>query len=247
LHRSSFISFSRTTALGVQSLSSPWATLASSRQPKDDHLTVPNNSAQSRIVEINSPAELATFLHQDDALCVIKFHAAWCKSCQRFGLKYQGLAHKYKSSSNVRFASIEFGANMVMCRKLGIKRLPTIHMYQKDKGKIDAFCCGPKKFPMLLERLKRHMETLELESRFSEFTDTLEEGSQLLASVAPESTAATTTQESPTEMAGILQETMMEQDVNDSLETKISIQKTSRGRRQAMQNNQKSWWKRILP
>jgi len=134
-----------------------------------------------------------------------------------------------------------------MCRKLGIKRLPTIHMYQKDKGKIDAFCCGPKKFPMLLERLKRHMETLELESRFSEFTDTLEEGSQLLASVAPESTAATTTQESPTEMAGILQETMMEQDVNDSLETKISIQKTSRGRRQAMQNNQKSWWKRILP
>ena len=46
---------------------------------------------------------------------------------------------------------------MALCKSLGIKKLPTVHIYQKGKGQLDAFPCGPKKFAMLVERLEHHL------------------------------------------------------------------------------------------
>ena len=46
----------------------------------------------------------------------------------------------------VRLASIEFGANTSLCRALGIKRLPYVHIYKSPVGRIADFSCGPSKF-----------------------------------------------------------------------------------------------------
>ena len=171
-----------------------------------------------------------------------RFHAAWCKSCQRFGLKYQGLAnHKTDwiaaDSSTVvregqaRFGSIEYGANMDICRKLGIKRLPTVQMYQKRKGLLQGFACGPKKFPLLLERLEYNLHKIETRQHEQEFASILEQGNELMASTTANGAVAESSNSD--EMAVALNE-MMEQEANGSLESKASI-------------NKKSWWRKIVP
>jgi hypothetical protein len=128
--------------------------------------------------EINSPEELRDFLNQDDRICVIKFHATWCKSCQRMGLKYQGYANKHgdwvqgqgRSGCDVfndpddyerevlkdgeyRFGSIEINSNAGMCKELGINKLPYIHIYSKGE-QLSGFPCGPARFYRLREQLE---------------------------------------------------------------------------------------------
>jgi thiol-disulfide isomerase/thioredoxin len=92
-----------------------------------------------------------------------RFHASWCKSCQKVGVKYRQLAldvtdvydrdNNLVKTGKVRFATVEFGANPQLCRGLNIKRLPYIHMYKGSLGKIAEFPCGPLKFPNLVEKL----------------------------------------------------------------------------------------------
>jgi thioredoxin-like negative regulator of GroEL len=154
-----------------------------------------------------------------------RFHAAWCKSCQRFGLKFQGLANQKtdwiqdRDSSIVqhgamRFGSIEFGANTGMCRTLDIKRLPTVHFYRKGE-QLDGFACGPSKFPRLVETMEHF---LQRQSQHDSFAETLAQGEELIRNSG--------------QVAGILQE-MMEAQANGTLESKTAKKTTS----------SKAWWK----
>ena len=157
----------------------------------------------------------------------IRFHAAWCKSCQKFGHKFQGLANQktdWVDSDNqivkegpVRFGSIEFGANTGMCRNLKIKRLPTVHFYQNGE-QLDGFPCGPSKFPILLEKIDQY-----LQPDSSSLEAILKQGDQLMNS---------------SEVAGVLEQ-MMEQEANGVLDAPKT---KSKGAKQ----NKKSWWN-ILP
>ena len=54
---------------------------------------------------------------------------------------------------DLRFASVEYAANLDMCKSLGIKKLPTVYIY-KSGQLVDNFPCGPKKMPLLLEKLE---------------------------------------------------------------------------------------------
>lgn len=67
---------------------------------------------------------------------------------------------------NVRLASIEFGANTSLCRALGIKKLPYVHIYKSPVGRIANFSCGPSKFPMLEEKLAAFMQMSNEELKF---------------------------------------------------------------------------------
>lgn len=110
-----------------------------------------------------------------------RFHASWCKSCQAFGVKFRklGLEHadvldergELVQSGNVRLASIEFGANTALCRALGIKRLPYIHIYKSPVGRITDFSCGPSKFPMLEEKLATYLSMSVQELKFEKEMD----------------------------------------------------------------------------
>ena len=110
-----------------------------------------------------------------------RFHASWCKSCQKFGVQFRKLgldvADVYEGGTlvkpgDVRLASIEFGANASLCRALGIKKLPSVHIYKRSAGKISGFSCGPSKFPLLVEKvdsyLKMSTEELVFEKNMDE-------------------------------------------------------------------------------
>eukprot|EP00547_Thalassionema_nitzschioides_P004847 CAMPEP_0194211742 /NCGR_PEP_ID=MMETSP0156-20130528/11075_1 /TAXON_ID=33649 /ORGANISM="Thalassionema nitzschioides, Strain L26-B" /LENGTH=222 /DNA_ID=CAMNT_0038939389 /DNA_START=198 /DNA_END=866 /DNA_ORIENTATION=+ len=146
------------------------------------------------VVHIESEDEYHKFLEEDNRLCVIKFYASWCKSCQKFGVKFRHLAtqegdvfnsdNQLVQSGRVRFAEIEFGANTKLCRSLKIKRLPSVHIHKGSVGQLAAFPCGPSKFPILESKLDSFLgmtdEELKLEIQNKEFSDITDEiGSEL--------------------------------------------------------------------
>jgi len=118
---------------------------------------------QSKISVVASYDDFFKVLAEDERLTIIKFHATWCKSCQKFGLKFRKLAYEYGDRigengkvlerGQVRFAEVEFAANADLCRSLGVKRLPYIHMYRGSEGLLNEFACGPKHFHLVCEAL----------------------------------------------------------------------------------------------
>jgi thioredoxin-like negative regulator of GroEL len=156
-----------------------------------------------------------------------RFHAAWCKSCQRFGVKFQCLANQktdwiqdnYGSIVQhgvMRFGSIEFGANTGMCRTLEIKRLPTVHFYRKGE-QLDEFACGPSKYPRLIETMEQLLQR-QKQAQHDNFVSTMQQGEELIRSSG--------------QVAGILQQ-LMEQQANGTLESKTATTKKT---------SNKAWW-----
>jgi len=136
-----------------------------------------------KIVKIESSEDYINFLKEDDRICVIKFYASWCKSCQKFGVKFRNMAKEegdiiYTKSQElikpgrVRFAEIEYSSNVELCRSLSIKRLPNVHLYKGEVGQLAAFPCGPSKFPILESKLESFLamsdEEIELEKKLEE-------------------------------------------------------------------------------
>ena len=81
------------------------------------------------------------------------------------GAKFRQLANTYADKvdengdvlerGTVRFAMVEYGANVRLCKSFGIKKLPYVQMYKAPLGKLSEFVCGPKFFD---ERLKDRLE-----------------------------------------------------------------------------------------
>mmetsp|Transcript_13993 Transcript_13993/g.18374 ORF Transcript_13993/g.18374 Transcript_13993/m.18374 type:complete len:278 (-) Transcript_13993:286-1119(-) len=144
-----------------------------------------------KITTVNSLDEFLEFIQEDDRLCVIKFHASWCKSCQKFGVQFRHIAMEngdkvnsdgiVATTGNVRFAQVEFGANTILCKSLGIKKLPTVHFYKQPHGKLTGFPCGPKKFDLLVETLEEYKGMTDEELKLKK---ELEEGDALLDTIA---------------------------------------------------------------
>jgi thioredoxin-like negative regulator of GroEL len=109
-----------------------------------------------KIVRITTHEEYVTFLHEDDHICIIKFYADWCKSCQKFGIKYRHLAHEM--GGNVRFAEVEYTASAQLCKTLKVNKLPTCHIYRRGKGKIVDMTCKPSLFHLVVDELNRVLD-----------------------------------------------------------------------------------------
>lgn len=68
---------------------------------------------------------------------------------------------------NVRFAQVEYGANVRLCKSFGIKKLPYVQMYKAPMGKIADFVCGPKYFEeRLTSRLDKYLSMTDEEIKF---------------------------------------------------------------------------------
>jgi hypothetical protein len=91
--------------------------------------------------------------------------------------------HPYNHSQllkrgDVRFAEVEFGANAELCRSLGIKKLPNVHIYKgTELGRITGFPCGPSKFATLEDTLERFRTMSDDDLKLEK---TLEEGGELV-------------------------------------------------------------------
>lgn len=139
------------------------------RQNRDAH-----NTPKPKITTISSAEEYLDFIAEDDRLCMVKFYASWCKSCQKMGMQYERIGKEIGDlvitnkdgtetvvkSGEIRLAQIEYGANRKLCKSLDVKKVPSVHFYSQRK-KVDGFPCGPKKIAMLLEKLS-HYRSLSL-------------------------------------------------------------------------------------
>jgi len=163
---------------------------------KDDFsdLDISRTQNRSLITSINGAKEFESYIDTktDSRLTIIKFYASWCKSCAKFGLRYKKLAHErgdcidskgvITNEGNVRFAEVEFGQNLKLCRSLGIKRLPYIYIYRGDEGHLCDFSCGPKKFPVLVDKVN---EYLGMSQEEIDFFRVFNEGTNLANEIAP--------------------------------------------------------------
>eukprot|EP00579_Thalassiosira_antarctica_P000564 CAMPEP_0201873714 /NCGR_PEP_ID=MMETSP0902-20130614/6147_1 /ASSEMBLY_ACC=CAM_ASM_000551 /TAXON_ID=420261 /ORGANISM="Thalassiosira antarctica, Strain CCMP982" /LENGTH=266 /DNA_ID=CAMNT_0048400387 /DNA_START=66 /DNA_END=866 /DNA_ORIENTATION=+ len=120
------------------------------------------------IVVIKTHEDYVKFLEEDDRLCVVKFYATWCKSCQKFGKKFRHLAFDEGDHINtegsilhlskVRFAQVEYSASTTLCKSLKVNKLPTVHMYRKGKGKIADMTCKPSLFHLVVDEMHRLLD-----------------------------------------------------------------------------------------
>ena len=109
----------------------------------DDNISrnIKKQIIKPNVTIINGLDEFLEFVAEsDDRIVVVEFYAAWCKSCHKFGVKYKKLASSYGDKINdagevvekgqVRFAQVEYGANVRLCKTFGIKKLPFVQMYK---------------------------------------------------------------------------------------------------------------------
>jgi hypothetical protein len=152
-----------------------------------------------KITTITCADDLFQFLKDDaasddgDRLCIIKYYASWCKSCAKFGMKFKQLAMTHGdlmdddgnviSEGQIRFAQAEYSENRILCKAMGITKLPFVQIYKAGVGKIDEFVCGPRDFQ---EKVKRRVdELLEMSDDELRFQREMEEGQSLSNSLLP--------------------------------------------------------------
>jgi len=124
---------------------------------------------QHGITTITGIPQFLEFIYQDrDAgedqrqLCVIKYHAVWCKVCQRVAVKYKKLAHDFGATDSdercpVRFGDVEVSANPDLSQKIGIKVFPFVEMYERGV-KVAAFSTGPSyKFNLVRDTIREKL------------------------------------------------------------------------------------------
>uniref|UniRef100_A0A6V2Q587 Thioredoxin domain-containing protein n=1 Tax=Ditylum brightwellii TaxID=49249 RepID=A0A6V2Q587_9STRA len=140
-----------------------------------------------RMTVVNEVQDFLDFLGEDERLCVVKFYAKWCKSCQKFGVKFRHLAleeadkldpvdGKMIEKGRVRFAEVEFTANAKLCRAMKIKRLPYVHFYKACAGRLTHFSCGPAKFQKVVDQMNEYLAMSDEEIIFAA---TMDEGQSL--------------------------------------------------------------------
>lgn len=104
------------------------------------------------ITSITSIPQFLNFVTQDmdddvKQLCVIQYHASWCKVCRLVAAKYKKIATEYTTTTTnstrplVRFADVEVGKNAQLCQTLGIRVFPFIEMYEGGV-KVASFSTG---------------------------------------------------------------------------------------------------------
>lgn len=128
-----------------------------------------DDRGRSNIVIIQNHEDYVRFLEDNgDSLLCIKYYASWCKSCAKFGIHYRKLARD-EADQNIRFAEVEYTQNTKLCKTLKVKKLPTVHMYRKGKGKISDMTCRPSQFQDVIDEVHRLLENPE-ESSLPEYT-----------------------------------------------------------------------------
>jgi len=131
---------------------------------------------QQVITTITSIPQFLSFVKNPDLeeqLCVIKYHAKWCKICKLVALKYQKLARDFcttqEDHSLVRFGDVEVTANSDLCKKLGITLFPFIEIYEGGV-RIAAFSTGASyKFNNILRKSMEEKLKMSKEEKLAFF------------------------------------------------------------------------------
>merc|ERR1711957_475129 len=69
-------------------------------------------------------------------LVVVKFHAKFCRVCNRVILKYKKMAHMLAGTDTpvpIRFVSVEMTMNKKIIEQLGVKKFPFLQIYRNGE------------------------------------------------------------------------------------------------------------------
>ncbi|GAX29492.1 hypothetical protein FisN_16Hh065 [Fistulifera solaris] len=142
---------------------------------------------------ITSALELEEFLQsEDDRLTIVKYHASWCKACARFNLRLDKIKSEHADVVNtvtgeilhpgdIRFASVEWGANEALCQAQGIEKLPTTRFYINGVLKKEI-TGGAKKFEQHKDAIQYYLQKQSKRQniRENDLEKTLNTGSALM-------------------------------------------------------------------
>jgi hypothetical protein len=62
-------------------------------------------------------------------------------------------------------AQVEFGQNTELCKSLGVTKFPSVQIYSRGRL-IDSLSCGPRKLPIVLEKLEQYLSMSPAELDF---------------------------------------------------------------------------------
>eukprot|EP00522_Entomoneis_paludosa_P018029 CAMPEP_0172442064 /NCGR_PEP_ID=MMETSP1065-20121228/2543_1 /TAXON_ID=265537 /ORGANISM="Amphiprora paludosa, Strain CCMP125" /LENGTH=280 /DNA_ID=CAMNT_0013191751 /DNA_START=76 /DNA_END=918 /DNA_ORIENTATION=+ len=140
-----------------------------------------------KISEIRSDVDLQEFLAEDDRLCLVKFYASWCKSCQKFNIHHDKLAKeksdwvdsstgKLVKENEMRMASIEYSKCQSLCKSLGVEKLPTVFLYSKGR-KLTELSVGASKFGKVRDAIAQYSSFSPMDI---DFATTIQEGGEMI-------------------------------------------------------------------
>ena len=87
-----------------------------------------------------------------DVPVLIDYTATWCGPCQAFAPILQQFKDEMKDQ--VRIIKVDIDKNQAFANEMGIRSVPTVHLYHQGKLKWNASGVQP------LETLKRQVESL---------------------------------------------------------------------------------------
>lgn len=101
--------------------------------------------------------------------------------------QYADLVHKtsgsIKREGQVRFASVEWGANEDLCKSQGIETVPTTRIYVSGRLVEEITVQGPKDFPRVQETVEELLNDQKLTNLNKDLAKTLRKGSALLSQI----------------------------------------------------------------
>lgn len=116
--------------------------------------------------EIRTNDDFLEFLEQDERLCLVKFHALWCKNCQKFNIHFDKFAKERSDwinkatgevvrQNDLRMASVEHSVARKLCESLGVEKLPCVFLYCKGR-KLTEVSVGASKFDQVRDAVERY-------------------------------------------------------------------------------------------
>lgn len=96
---------------------------------------------------------LAAMAQNQDKLVVVKFFDQFCRACDEIRPRFEEMSRS-QSSEDAAFFELEFSTSKDLCKQLGIKRLPTVQIYDGSNGRVSDLPAGPSRFAQIEERFE---------------------------------------------------------------------------------------------
>jgi thiol-disulfide isomerase/thioredoxin len=98
-----------------------------------------------------------TVVDEPEKIVVVKYYAAWCRSCRAVAPHFAKLASDY--SSSVKFVEVPLTKeNAYLHEGLGVPSVPFCHMYHPAVGLVEELKMNKKDFPVVKKALKTYVQ-----------------------------------------------------------------------------------------
>ena len=86
------------------------------------------NDAANTIIDLDS---LDNFNAAISGLCIVDFHASWCKPCKAVAPAYEELCRRF--GDKLQFCKVDVDENKSAAQQAGIQAMPTFQVWFKGK------------------------------------------------------------------------------------------------------------------